>query len=303
MYFYWIFDLFLLKPIGFIRAYISTLSTTLSEQGHKISASQQLYLAILLSVILLCNRICWSDVELTSMGKISAKSVWWMYAKSKLPWDALLTASISMMLTAYGITKGVLAIDDTDNGRAKKTPLIAYTHKYYDKKTGGYKNGQELVFMVLITDKITLPVGFAFYEPDQGIEKWKKENAQQIKDGVAKEDRSKRPKPSADYRSKTQLGARLIKDFKEKFPPIKIQAVLAYALYGSKSFYNDMPSDINQIVSHLKKDQCLVYQGKHYFKRCLNQLKQVLLFEEVKHKKSCTEQFEYTLTRTGVNDL
>ena len=59
--------------------------------------------------------------------------------------------------------------------------------------------------MVLVTDKITLPVGFAFYEPDQGIEAWKKENAQQIKAGIAKKDRVKRPKPSADYRSKTQL--------------------------------------------------------------------------------------------------
>ena len=62
------------------------------------------------------------------MGKIGAKSVWWMYAKSKLPSDALFTASISMMLTAYGITEGVLAIDDTDNGRAKKhRSLLTHT--------------------------------------------------------------------------------------------------------------------------------------------------------------------------------
>jgi len=106
---------------------------------------------------------------------------------------------------------------------------------------------------VLVADKITLPVGFVFYELDQGIEAWKKENAQQIKAGIAKKDRVKRPKPSADYRSKTQLGAKLIIDFKENFPQIKIQAVLADALYGSKSFYNEMPTDIKQTISHLKK--------------------------------------------------
>ena len=49
-------------------------------------------------------------------------------AKSKFPWDALFAASISMMLATYGITEGVLAIDGTDNGRSKKTPLIVRTH-------------------------------------------------------------------------------------------------------------------------------------------------------------------------------
>ena len=69
-----------------------------------------------------------------------------------------------MMLKMYGITQGVLAIDDTENDRCKKTPLIAYTHKYYDKKTGGYKNGQELVFMVLVTDNSTPDILGSFFK-------------------------------------------------------------------------------------------------------------------------------------------
>ena len=256
--------MFLFHPIGFIKNYIATLSITLAEQGHKISRIQKAQLAMLLSVILLCNRICWSDVELTTMGEMSAKKTWWIYSKSSLPWDALFSASIQMMLKAYGITEGVLAIDETDNPRSKKTPFIAYTHKYFDKKTNGYKHGQELVFIVLVTAKITIPVGFEFYEPDQGIAEWKKENARLIKEGTDKNDRPKRPDPSPDYRSKTQIAAKLIKSFKKSFPDIKIQAVVADALYGSQSFYDDMVSEVPQLISHLKKDQCVTHQGKKY---------------------------------------
>lgn len=219
---------------------------------------------MLLSVILLCNRICWSDVELTTMGEMSAKKTWWIYSKSSLPWEALFSASIQMMLKAYGITEGVLAIDETDNPRSKKTPFIAYTHKYFDKKTNGYKNGQELIFIVLITPTITIPVGFQFYELDQGIANWKKENGKMIKKCVSKKDRPKRPIPSENYRSKTQIAARLVKTFKKTFPDIKIQAVVADALYGSHRFYDDMDAEVPQLISHLKKDQSLTLQGKKY---------------------------------------
>ena len=91
-------NLFLFQPIAFINTYITTLSTTLTEQGYKISRIQRAQLAMLLSVILLCNRICWSDVELTTMGEMSAKKTWWIYSKSSLPWDALFSASIQMIL-------------------------------------------------------------------------------------------------------------------------------------------------------------------------------------------------------------
>ncbi|MDC0535522.1 transposase [Francisellaceae bacterium] len=259
-----VIQLFLYSPIGFVQSYVNTLSDTLSDQGYKLSSKQKFFMGILLSVILLCNRICWSDVELTTMGKVTSKGVWWMYAKSNIPWDALFSSSVQMMLKMYGLSEGVLTIDDTENSRSKKTPLIAYTHKYYDKKSGGFKNGQELVFMVLVTSKITIPVGFAFYELDPTIEAWKKSNAKLIKEGVSKKDRPKRPAPSEDYRSKTQLAAKLVRDFKDRFPDFKIQAVLADALYGSNTFYDDISSEVPQLISHLKKDQNITYFDSSY---------------------------------------
>ncbi|KJU81953.1 hypothetical protein MBAV_005857 [Candidatus Magnetobacterium bavaricum] len=44
-----------------------------------------------------------------------------------------------------------------------------------DKETGGYIIGQNIVFIVLVTPKITIPVGFEFYVPEPEMTKWYKE--------------------------------------------------------------------------------------------------------------------------------
>jgi hypothetical protein len=85
--------------------------------------------------------------------------------KCKIDWDKLLMASILVILKSYGITQGVLALYDTDNKRCKKTTKIGSAHKVKDKGTGGYFNGQEILFLVLITNKVTIPVGYKFYMP------------------------------------------------------------------------------------------------------------------------------------------
>jgi hypothetical protein len=46
------------------------------------------------------------------------------------------------------VTHGVLVLDDTDHQRVKSTTRIYGTHKVFDKKTGGYYNGQCLMFLL-----------------------------------------------------------------------------------------------------------------------------------------------------------
>lgn len=257
--------MFLSKPIDFIATHIELLSSSLNIGEKKVTNIQSLNLAMLLSVILLNNRVCWSDVEITTLGKLTKKATWWFYAKSSLPWDHLLKESISTIMKTYNLKEGALAIDDTDNPRCKKTPLIAYTHKYFDKKTSGYKNGQQLVFIVLVTEKVTFPVGYVFYEADPAITKWKRQEKKLIAQGVDKKERPKRPKASEGHRSMTQLGATLVKDFKDSFPEFKIKTILADALYGSNSFFEDMQQiKIPQLISVLKKDQKLTHDKKNY---------------------------------------
>ena len=256
--------LFLVEPIQFIKTYVTLLSESLSEHGHKLTKIQQTNMAIILSVIMIYNRICWKDIETATMGQNTAKSTWWFIYKSGVPFDKLFLASTQMLLKLYGITEGILGVDETDNPRSKKTPFIHKTHKYFEKKSGGYKNGQEIVILVLITSTITIPVGFAFYEPDQAIGDWRKQNKKLIKQNIPKSKRPKCPKPSENYRSKTQLAAELVKDFKRFNSMIKIKAVIADALYGSNSFFKSMSNVSDQLISQLKTNQKVTYKNKSY---------------------------------------
>jgi hypothetical protein len=53
----------------------------------------------------------------------------------------------------------------------KMQKKIHKLHKIKDKKTGGYLLGQSLVLLLFVSEKITFPIGFAFYAPDPAIKK------------------------------------------------------------------------------------------------------------------------------------
>jgi hypothetical protein len=99
-----------------------------------------------------------------------------MFRHSKVAWDGLLQASVFLVLRQHGITAGVRVADDSDHRRAKRTARIWKAHKVFDKKTGGYFNGQCLVFLVLVTPKLTVPVGFRCHQPDPKRVAWQRED-------------------------------------------------------------------------------------------------------------------------------
>ena len=90
-------------------------------------------------------------------------------------------------------TEGCIGIDDTDKKRSKSTRKISYVHKIKHKPSGGYVMGQSIVFLVLITPKITIPVGFAFHMPDPGLKAWSKNNKKLKEKGVTKKERPANP--------------------------------------------------------------------------------------------------------------
>ena len=60
--------------------------------------------------------------------------------------------------------------------RSKRTQRIYGVHKQKHKSSGGYVNGQTVVLLLLVTQSVTFPVGFAFYRPDPALSAWTKEN-------------------------------------------------------------------------------------------------------------------------------
>src|SRR5262249_31359770 len=154
------------KPAPFVRAFVDAVDEAIRAQNpsHGMSAMQRTWLAFCVTAILVTNSICWARFERASLGTYALAALSWMFRHTKIPWEELLVASVRVILRHYGITSGSLVIDDTDNPRSKAAQALAHLYKLRDKASGGYLWGQSLVFLLLVTPTISLPVGFAFYQ-------------------------------------------------------------------------------------------------------------------------------------------
>ena len=236
-----------------------------SETGeHALSRIQQNWLVYCLMGIVLTNTVCWRAFERVGLSEYRVGALSWMFRKGKIAWDGLLRASVALLLEKYKITEAVLVIDDTDHRRAKKTSQIWKAQKIYDKKTGGFFNGQSLVFLILVTPKITIPVGFRFYQADPAMVAWKKTDEKLKKTGVKKRDRPAAPPANPNYPSKQNLAHDLVDTFSQQHPSVKIKAITADALYGNQESLDQLAGIKGnpQIISQLQKTQLIKFRGK-----------------------------------------
>ena len=203
-----------------------------------------------------------------------------MFKHSKIAWILLLRASVRVILSKYGITEGVLVLDDSDKKRSKSTQKIFKAHKIKDKGSGGYINGQSIVVLILVSPSVTLPVGFDFYMPDPQLKAWEKKDEELRKKGIAKKERPPKPKRDERYPKKETIGLNLLREFHECHPQIEIKCVAGDALYGTNSFVTEASEIFGgiQVISKLKKNQKVRFRGKE------------LSVKEYFSKYSCTAQ-------------
>ena len=249
-----------IRRLSIVTHFINALSDSLSsiKPSAKLTKSQKFVLGAMLTGIIMTEALNWAAFERRSLGRVKPTALCWMFYKAKIAWQHLLQASISNILEHYQLTAGHIDIDDTHKHRAKKTTCIAGAHKIKDKPTGGYINGQELVFMVLVTSKVTFPLGFRFYVPDPKLAEWSKKDKMLQRQGVAKKYRPKRPEPDhVNYPTKQALALDMLREFTAAFPDFKIKSVLADALYGTADFMDkaEIITNYAQIVSQLRSNQ------------------------------------------------
>jgi hypothetical protein len=216
--------------------------------------------------LLLTNTVCWKAFERAGLGGYRLGALSWMFRHSKLAWDGLLRASVSLVLRRHGITEGVLVADDSDHRRAKRTRRIWKAHKIFDKKTGGYFNGQCLVFLVLVTPKVTVPVGFRFHQPDPTWAEWRREDRRLKRGGVKKPDRPAAPAPDPGYPGKAEQVLELIGAFRRHHPGIAVKAVLADAWFGTQPFLDEASRRGGQVqaISQLRANQNIRFRGREW---------------------------------------
>jgi len=247
------------KPLPFIRAFVEAIDAALAAHspGQRLAALQRAWLSFCLTAILVTNSICWARFERASLGTYSLAAFSWMFRHSTMPWEHLLGASVRVILCQYGLTSGNLVIDDTDNQRSKSAKTLAHLYKLRDKESGGYIWGQSLVFLLLVTPKISLPVGVVFYQPAPELSTWYKTEKALKKQGVPKKQRPPKPAPNPQYPTKQQLALRLLEAFKAQHPALRIHCITADALYGTASFVDEASAMFGgiQVIAHIRSNQ------------------------------------------------
>ena len=255
----------IIRPLQFVVDYVNALDIIFKQiSSQSLTMSQRLWFVIVLTGIIITGRFNWSTFERRSLREYKESALRWVFRHAKIAWEKILQSSITLILSHYDISKGVLALDDSDKMRSRNTTKIAGVHKIRDKKTGGWFNGQEFIFLILVTPIITIPVGFCFYIPDPALKKWKDMIKAQKKAGIPKKERSKRPDPNPAYPSKQALALELLRTFAKNHPNITIQAVLADALYGNQHFMHEASTitSCSQVISQLHKNQLIRSRGK-----------------------------------------
>ena len=226
------------EPAQFIKTFVTGLDAALVKlkPNAKLTETQQFWLGLCLTGILLTNSVCWAKFQRACLGAYRVAALSWMFRDAKIAWDYLLVASVTMVLEQHGITEGVLVIDESDRARSKRTKRLYKVHKQKHKLSGGYVNGQTVVLLLLVTPTVTFAVGYAFYMPDPVLTAWTKEDKRLKKERVAKKDRPAMPERNPLYPTKTQIALQLLQEFRDAHGDIKIKSILADALYGESTF-------------------------------------------------------------------
>lgn len=267
--------MWLSEPLPFIEDFIVQLDAGLQvhQPNRRLSRIQRGWLGFCLMGIILTNSICWARFERISLGRYKIAALSWMFRHAKLPWAGMLQVGVGMILKQYGITEGILATDDSDHQRSKRTPQLFRTHKIKDKGSGGYINGQNIVLLILVTPKVSLPVGFEIYQPDPAKQAWQKADKKLKQKGIAKKQRPAAPPKHPDYPSKAQLALKLMRQFRQHHA-ITIKAVVADALYGQADLMDSAAAifDGTQVISQLRHNQNIHFRNRiqslsHYFEQ------------------------------------
>jgi hypothetical protein len=255
------------EPLPFIKNYIEKLNEAIKAHcpENGLSRIQRCWLSFCVTAIIVTNSVCWSRFQKVGIGQYGIGALSWMFRKSSIPWEMLLQMSVAAILRQYGITKGCIGIDDTDKKRSKSTRKISYVHKIKHKPSGGYVMGQSIVFLVLITPKITIPVGFAFHMPDPGLKAWSKNNKKLKEKGFPKKERPAKPDRDKNYPTMPQIAVSLLEKFRKAHPHIQIQCVFADALYGTKDFVDQTSALFKgaQVISQIRENQLVRFRNRN----------------------------------------
>jgi hypothetical protein len=176
------------EPLPFVKEYVEEINKILEElkPGQGLSQIQRKWLSFCLMGIVVTNSICWAKFERAGLRKYRVAALSWMFRYAKIPWESLLELSVLLIVRKYRISSCTLVVDDSDKRRSKSTKRIPAVQVLKDKSSDGHIMGQNIVLLLLVSERVTIPVGFSFYEPDPDLQAWEQKDKQLQEQGVPK---------------------------------------------------------------------------------------------------------------------
>jgi hypothetical protein len=254
------------KPIPASKSFVSQLNDHLKSDGKNgLSARQSYFIALIITSMVLLRELCWASMARAMMNHCQTRALSWMLHRSKIPWEHLWIAALTVLFKIFKVTRLYLIIDDTFRARSKNTKKIYGVFKTIDKRTGGYIKAQNIIFIAVVTPVITIPIWFWYYRPDPVYASWEK-NDKKLRKKVSKKNRPKAPERDFEkYPSRNGIAVLLLKKAQDIIfnisiatcQPIKVSSILADAAYLSKEVTKGAKKAFpkSPLVSQLKKNQ------------------------------------------------
>ncbi|MFT6249203.1 MAG: hypothetical protein ACJAZQ_002417 [Cognaticolwellia sp.] len=110
-----------IRPLTFVTDFIHTLNclSAMIKPNATLTRAQKVGLSFLLMGMVMTETLNWAAFERRSLKKAKSSRLRWIFYRSKIAWQLLLTASIKQIIKHYGIEHGTIAFDDSDKQRTK----------------------------------------------------------------------------------------------------------------------------------------------------------------------------------------
>lgn len=150
------------QPLRSISDFVRQVA---KQGGADLTTKQHGLLATLLTGMILLGSFKVKGISALFLSKLTPAAIYAMLRRGNIPFDKLFWGALKLIIKAFNVRVITIAVDDTERERSKNCKVLPFVRKALCKATGGWIQAQNIVFIVLVTDRVTIPVWFSFHRP------------------------------------------------------------------------------------------------------------------------------------------
>ena len=159
------------SPLNCVNKYVDDLCTSANVL---LSKKQMVLVSRLLTGMILLGSFKLNRIAVLFLLQTSPHAMHAMLRRSGIPFRLLFWGGLKLIFQQFGIRIITIQIDDTERTRSKNCKILPFVRKALCKVTGGWIQAQNIVFIVLVTEKVTIPCWFCFHKPAELSKEQKK---------------------------------------------------------------------------------------------------------------------------------